>query len=257
MSRLDRRTVVVTRAGSGPDALAERLRELGAAVRELPAIAFAPPEDPRPRDAALRGLAGFEWVAFASATAVDRVLDRLSELGIPKDALAGRLLAAVGPATAARLRERLRDPELIPGEATGEALARELAPVVRGRRVLLPRPAEGRPELVEGLRAAGASVAAVESYRTVPVPPERLACLGGWIRAREIDAVAFASPSAVRAVAGALGPDRSILGDVLVAAIGPATARALEELGLAHGAVADRHTGRDLAEAIAVRLGPG
>jgi uroporphyrinogen-III synthase/uroporphyrinogen III methyltransferase/synthase len=257
LSRLDRRTVVVTRAGGGPDALAERLRELGAAVRELPAISFAPPADPRPLDAALHGLAGFEWVLFASATAVDRVLDRLLELGLPAEALAGRSLAAVGPATAARLRSRLREPELVPADATGELLARELAPAVRGRRVLVPRPAEGRPELVEGLEAAGASVSAVEAYRTVPAAPERLACLGGWIRGREVAAVAFASPSAVRAVADALGADLEVLGDVLLAAIGPTTAQALQDLGLTPGAVAERHTGRDLAEAIAARLGPG
>jgi uroporphyrinogen-III synthase/uroporphyrinogen III methyltransferase/synthase len=257
VGRLDRRTVVVTRAGGGPDALSDRLRELGADVRELPAIAFTAPADPGPLDAALRGLTGFDWVVFASATAVERVLDRLAELGLSPEVLAGRALAAVGPATAERLRSRLRVPELVPGDATGQGLARALAPSVRGRRVLLPRPAEGRPEILQDLAAAGAEVSAVEAYRTVPAPPERLACLGAWIRGREVDAVAFASPSAVRAAAEALGPDAPVLGRVLLAAIGPTTARALRDLGLAPGAVAERHTGRDLAEAIAARLGPG
>ena len=225
-------------------------------MRELPAIAFAPPADPGPLDAALRAPGGFDWVVFASATAVDRVLDRIPELGSSREALAGRSLAAVGPATAERLRARLRAPDLQAPEATGEALARALAPSVRGRRVLLPRPAEGRAELLEGLVAAGAEVTAVEAYRTVPVPAGRLACLGAWIEGGEIDAVAFASPSAVRAVAAALGPSAAVLGRVLLAAIGPTTARALEELGFRAGAVADRHTGVDLAEAIAGRLGP-
>ncbi len=257
MERLDRRTVVVTRAGGGPDALADRLRQLGASVRELPAIGFAPPEDPAPLDAALRTLDRFDWVAFASATAVDRVLDRLAALGLARESLDGRSLAVVGPATAERLRARLRAPDVQAAEATGGALADTLAPSVRGRRVLLPRPAGGRPELLDGLSAAGAEVTAVEAYRTVPASTELLAPLASWIERREVDAVAFASPSAVRAVVSALGSAAPVLGRVLLAAIGPTTSRALEEAGLRPAVVANRHTGTDLAEAIATRLGPG
>jgi uroporphyrinogen-III synthase/uroporphyrinogen III methyltransferase/synthase len=255
--RLDRRTVVVTRAAGGADGLADRLGELGAAVRELPAITFAPPSDPGPLDGALRELARFDWVVFASATAVDRVLERMSEQGIGADALAARSLAAVGPATADRLRSRLRAPDLQPPEATGEALARALAPSVQGRRVLLPRPSEGRAEILDGLASAAAELTAVEAYRTVPVPPERLAMLAPWIEQGEIDAVAFASPSAVRAVVAALGSAATLLDRVLVAAIGPTTLRALQEVGVRDAVVADRHTARDLAEVIAARLGPG
>jgi uroporphyrinogen-III synthase/uroporphyrinogen III methyltransferase/synthase len=128
---------------------------------------------------------------------------------------------------------------------------------VQGRRVLVPRAAEGRPELVDGLAAAGAVVVAVEAYRSVPAPPERLRPLAGWIESGEVHAVAFASPSAVRAVVGALGARAGLLGRVLLAAIGPTTGDALRSAGLEPGVVPARHTGRDLAEAVAARLGPG
>lgn len=249
--------MVVTRAGLGQDALAERLRELGAAVRELPAIALAPPTDPGPLDAALLHLERFAWVVFASAAAVDRVLFRLGELGVDRAALSSRSLAAVGGATGARLESAVRGPDLVPLETTGEALARALAPFVGGRSVLVPRAAEGRPEILAGLAAAGAEVTAVEAYRTLPAPAETLAGMASWIERQEVDAVAFASPSAVRAVAAALGPKARLLGRVLLAAIGPTTAEALREVGLLAGVVADRHTGKGLAEAIAARLGPG
>jgi uroporphyrinogen-III synthase len=253
--RLDRRTVVITRGKAGEDALAARLAELGAAVRELPAIAFAPPADPAPLDAALRALDRFDWVVFASATAVDRTVARLAALGLAAAALARPKLAAVGPATAARLGAAVRPPDLVPAEAKGEALAAELGARVRGRRVLLPRPAEGRPELPAGLAAAGADVVAVEAYRTVPADAAALAPLAGWIGAGEVDAVAFASPSAVRAVAGALGDGAQLLARVLLAAIGPTTAEALRAAGLPVGVLPEEHTGRGLADAIAERLG--
>jgi len=247
----------VTRAPLGQDVLSERLRELGAAVRELKAIALSPPADPGPLDDALLHLDRFRWVVFASATAVDRVLERSKELGVSRAALSARSLAAVGPATGARLLSEVRAPDLIPPEATGEALARSLGPFVGGKRVLLPRAAEGRPEILKGLSAAGAEVTAVEAYRTLPAPAETLICLASWIERAEVDAVAFASPSAVRAVFEALGPRAGLLGRVLLAAIGPTTAGALREVGLSAGVVADRHTGRDLADSIAASLGPG
>jgi uroporphyrinogen-III synthase len=255
--RLDRRTVVVTRGKGGEDTLSARLVELGATVRDLPAIAFAAPTDPAPLDAALRALEGFDWVVFASATAVDRTLDRLDALGVSRAALAGRALAAVGPATAARLAREVRAPDLVPEEATGERMAAALTDRVRSRRVLVPRPAEGRPELLAGLRAAGADVTAVEAYRTVPAADAELARLGDWLAAGEIDAVAFASPSAVKAVVAALRTRAPLLARVVLGAIGPTTAEALRTAGLPSSILPHDHTGRDLAEAIAARLGPG
>ncbi len=251
------RTVVVTRRKGEEDALSARLAELGAAVRELPAIEFAAPADPAPLDAALRALDRFEWVVFTSATAVERTLERMRALGLELAQLGARRLAAVGPATADRLVRHVRAPDLVPSEARGEALAGELAPRVRGRRVLLPRPAEGRPETLEGLRAAGAELTVVEAYRTVPSPPGRIAPLAGWIEGGEIDAVAFASPSAVQAVVGALGPKAELLRRVSLAAIGPTTADALRAAGLSASVVPSRYTGAALAEAIAERLAPG
>lgn len=254
-SRLDGRTVVVTRGAGESGALGERLRELGAAVRELPSIAIVPPESWGPLDAALRALPRFDWVVFASVHGVAWTLERLDALGLPREALASRGLAAVGPATAERLARDVRPPDFVPREAKGEALAREIGPRVAGREVLLPRAAEGRPELPDGLRAAGARLTAPIAYRTVPAPAAALAPLADWIARGEVDAVAFASPSAVKAVAAALGEGRALLRRVLLAAIGPTTAAAIRDVGLEAGAVPAEYTATALADAIAARLG--
>jgi len=189
------RRVAVTRGKAGEDALSDRLRELGAEVVAVPAIATAPPDSWDELDGALRDLPSFDWIAFASATAVEATLGRLAALGLPPPAPAVRL-AAVGQATAARLRELLREADLVPAEARGAALAQAVGALAAGRRVLVPRAAEGRPELVDGLRAAGAEVVAATCYRTVPAPPSAVAPLAGRLERGEVDAVAFASPSA-------------------------------------------------------------
>jgi uroporphyrinogen-III synthase len=188
---------------------------------------------------------------------VERTLERLRALGVDPAALGARRLAAVGPATAQSLARAVREPDLVPAEAKGEAMAAALAPHVRGKRVLFPRPAEGRPELYDGLVAAGARLTAVEAYRTVPAPADVVRPLAGWIRAGEVHAVAFASPSAVNAVVAALAGDAPLLGRVFLAAIGPTTGEALRRAGFTVSAQPARYTGTDLAEAIAARLGPG
>jgi uroporphyrinogen-III synthase/uroporphyrinogen III methyltransferase/synthase len=252
MGPLSGRVIVVTRDEKpGGDPLATRLRALGAAVLEVPSIALAPPADPAPLDAALRDLGGFAWVAFTSANAVTRTLGRARALGV---ALPGELprLACVGPATAEALAAAWRAPDLVPEDHRGEALAGVLGPLARGARVLVPRAEEGRPELVDGLARAGAEVVAPVVYRTVPVPPEALAPLVDALARSAVDAIAFASPSAVRSVLAGVGAVR--LAEVPLAAIGPTTAAALTEGGLRASIVPVRFTAGDLAEAIAERL---
>ncbi|GEJ57980.1 uroporphyrinogen-III synthase [Anaeromyxobacter diazotrophicus] len=251
------RRVAVTRGAGGDDPLARRLRQLGAEVLEAPAIALAPPGSFAELDAALRDLGATDWIAFASANCVERTLARAAELGVAAAALARPRLAAVGRATAAQLARLVRPPDLVPGEARGEALAAALAPQVRGLRVLVPRAEEGRPELVEGLVAAGATVVAPPAYRTVPAPPEALAELAAALAQGAVDAVAFASPSAVRSVAAALGAGRDLLGRAALAAIGPTTAAELQLLGFTRVVQPLRASAEALAEAIAEQLGPG
>jgi uroporphyrinogen-III synthase len=117
--------------------------------------------------------------------------------------------------------------------------------------VLVPRAEDGRRELVDGLRAAGAEVIAPVAYRTVVAPREALAPLVDAARRGAIDAVAFASPSAVRSVVAAFEPDLLPLARAALAAIGPTTADALRATGLPVVVEPARATAQDLADAIA------
>ncbi|MDX1650579.1 MAG: uroporphyrinogen-III synthase, partial [Myxococcota bacterium] len=133
-----------------------------------------------------------------------------------------------------------------------------------GRCVLLPRAEGGREVLARGLREAGARVVEAAVYRTDPVPGAG-AAVDAALRAGRLDALLFASPSAVRAVASELSEaGRAAAARALVGAIGPTTAAALREAGLAPDAVPGRHTAEDLVAALAacaaargVRRGPG
>jgi uroporphyrinogen-III synthase len=150
----------------------------------------------------------------------------------------------VGPATEAALRRWHVAADLVPPQATAEALVAAFpAPRSGDGGVLLPQAAEARPTLAEGLRAAGWEVTTVDAYATAPVrpPPEALA------GARAADAIAFASPSAVGSWLAAAGPDGV---PPVVACIGPTTTAAARRHGLRVDVEAVAQTADGLVDAL-------
>src|SRR5207248_557945 len=139
---------------------------------------------------------------------VRAVFDRLAALGI--ESPAWPRVAAVGPATAEALEARgvlvtCRPEIATAGDLAGAMECRDVA----GKRVLIPAGDISRPELADGLRAAGAMVDKVIAYRTVQPDPARstersLASLHA-LRRGGVDVVALASPSAIRNLVSMLG----------------------------------------------------
>lgn len=243
------RRVAVTRAAEQSGDLAERLRALGAEVLCCPLIAIAPPLDPAPLAHALARLEAYDWLALPSANAARAALGGLIRPGRrPR-------IAAVGSATAAALAEAGISADLTPAEHSAAGLLAALGDVC-GARVLLPQGDQARPELAEGLAARGASVDAVAAYRTLPGPG--VGALAAALRARALDAVTFASPSAARALLDGAGQAvHELLAGAALVAIGPTTAAALRAEGLRVASVADPHTAAGLAAALVALLARG
>lgn len=245
------RTVVVTREPGRAGTLVDRLAAAGAAVVALATRATAPAADGGAAlRAATRSLGGTEWVVLASTTAVEALF---AELHDARD-LAGVRVAAVGSATAAALAAHGVTADLVgtPGRGRGAAealLERFPAPSGPGpKRVLVPRAAGGRPELLEGLTRLGWQARAVEAYRSV-VPaadPETLE------RAAAADAVVFASPSAVEGYCELAGAARL---PPSVVTIGPTTSAAVRARGVAVAAEAASPDPDALVAALEAALG--
>jgi uroporphyrinogen III methyltransferase / synthase len=229
------RTIAVTRARAQASALAARLRELGAAVVEAPAIRT------RYLDAALPELARYDLVCVTSPNGADALFERLAAAGLDARALAGRTVAAIGPGTARALMGHGIVADLVPSRAVAEGLVEALADV-DVRRALVVRAREGRDVLPDALRERGADVDVVALYETVAEPLDD----GTARAAAAADYVTFTSASTVRfflAAAGGLDGPR-------VVSIGPATTAALREAGLEPHVEADPHTPDGLVEAL-------
>jgi uroporphyrinogen III methyltransferase/synthase len=245
--------VLVTRARSQASALSQRLRELGAEPVELPAIAIVPPSDWSKLDQALDKLSSYDWVIFTSANGVQTVAERLRALGGDLGLLDGPRVAAIGPATAQALQDHGLRVDFVPPVYVAEEIAAGIGDV-RGQRVLLPRADKARPALAQDLRRKGALVDEVVAYRTTPsISGDLRAILGNG----KIDIVTFTSSSTVKNLAAALGKGSAgeALNGMLVACIGPVTARTAQELGIHVDVVAPEHTIRGLVDAIVDTIG--
>lgn len=236
-SVLEGRRVVITRPGADARRLAARLRALGATPIVAPAIEIEF-TDPPELDAALARLATYDWIVFTSRNGVEAVFRRLA-------ALEGPRVAAIGPATAAALRARGVEPDLVPPRYIAEAVLEALGDV-RGLRFLLPRADLARRLLADGLRARGAFVEEIAAYRTKPAstPNADLA---------HADAVTFTSSSTVRSFC----QQNRIPPGTKVVCIGPITAATAQKLGVTVTHVADEYTEDGLIAALIAALSPG
>jgi len=242
--------VGVTAGRRGPE-LVEALTRLGARVLWAPTVEAVPePAAVVERQTALALAVDPVWVVVATAEGLDRWVDgagaaRADVLGL----LARAKVAARGAKAVAACRRHGVVAVLTSPTERGADLVGLVAGLAEpGDPVVVVADGDASPEVVAELRAADLVVHTVAPYRwgvpaaTGTAPGRRLPA-GELVRALcagEVDALVFTSPPAVDglfAVAAALGREAAMgdalsgagTGRVLVAAIGPATAEALEE----------------------------
>lgn len=246
------RRVLVTRSAAQAAPLARSLAAAGAVPVTMPLIELVPAEDWADLDACLDAIADYDALLFTSANAVRFTAGRASERGLDLSGLEATVIC-VGPRTAeAALSAGLpvhRVPESrFDAEGVLEVVSAEVPP--RGRRFLIPRSELARDVLPDGLRAQGAEVDAVTVYRNLPADVDAEA-LRSELVSGGLDALTFTSPSTVRRFLALLDePAREAAARCAVAAIGPVTARALEQAGLPPKVVPGRSEGNALVEAL-------
>jgi uroporphyrinogen-III synthase len=252
--------VLVTRSPHQSSELADQLRALGLEPVLVPAIELAPPLSFDALDQALTRLAGFQWVIFTSANAVEALHKRMESLGLKADAVRSRI-AAIGPATARALASIGLAAELIPPQAVAESLSEALLAHARQpdgspTRFLLVRAEDARDVLPDALGAAGAEVIIAPAYRTVMPAGSVDAIRSLFAEPISIVAITFTSSSTVRnllALCDAAGV--SLPRSALRVSIGPITSETLRSLGYPPHAEALEASVEALAQAVREAVG--
>jgi uroporphyrinogen III methyltransferase/synthase len=245
--------IVVTRARSQAAPLVEGLAALGTDVIELPMIRTQAPTDRAPLIDAITELNSYQWLVFTSANGVDwffehffKAFDDLRDLG-------GARIAAVGPATADRLRALHLKVDVMPERHTGADVAQAIKDFesIENLNMCLLRAARATPELPGELEAAGAIVDDIAVYETVAETEDRLGMANAF-KESGADWLTFTSPSTVEHFDQRfdLKELRRRFPEMRVASIGPETTRALEALGVEDSVAAKEHTIEGLIVAI-------
>jgi len=245
--------VVVTRNRREAGKLSGQIRELGAEVLEIPTIKILPPTRNEPLIEAITGIGSYDWIIFTSANGVEHFFDYFFKAFRDVRDLGSVRFAAVGPATAKKLREFHLNIDLMPKTYTAAATAKAMiaAQNVENISVLLARAESANPELPRLLEDKGAIVDDIAFYKTEPETADRNGAADDF-EENSADWITFASSSAVRNFDARFGLAKRCADNpkLKLASIGPETTKALKELGLKPTAKAKEHTIDGLAAAL-------
>jgi uroporphyrinogen III methyltransferase / synthase len=224
------------------------LRALGADVLELPTIRIEPPTDLRAFAELVQDAHSYDWIIFTSPNGVTAFFDIFFKLYDDSREIGGTRIAAVGPATAQRIRDYHLHVDLQPDEFVAEALAHEFKKLggIENLRILLARAEEARDLLPRKLADLGAIVDEGFAYRTVP---ETRDPTGARRRLLEegADLITFTSSSTVE---NFLALGLPCPKGMQVASIGPITSKTARDHSLKVDVEARRHDIDGLVDAI-------
>ncbi len=243
--------VMVTRSRSQASNLSESLKELGAEVMECPTIEIEPIQKPDNLENVLDGMNTYQHVIFTSVNGVDTFIQLLFKSGMDLRSLSPDCrITTVGKATQKRLEEMGLRTDYLPEVFTAEGILETMKTLVKsGDKVLVPRAGIGRRNLLDSLHRMGAEVEELKLYNTI-VPMQNRELLLEQLR-DGIDWITFTSASTVNHFMEMIGKENiKRLKNKKIAVIGPVTASAAQDQGLAITCQANPHSIPALVEAI-------
>jgi uroporphyrinogen III methyltransferase/synthase len=245
---LSGKRIVVTRTRKQASELSDRLRALGAEIIELPTIRIEPPTDVRAFAELVQDAHTYDWIVFTSPNGVDAFFDLFYKLYSDAREIGASKIAAIGPATAQRVKDFRLHVDLQPEEFVAEGVVREFIKQggVENLRILIARAEKARDVLPKQLSDLGAIVDEGFAYRTVP---ETRDATGARRRLLEggADVITFTSSSTVE---NFLALNLPWPKGMRAASIGPVTSKTARARGLKIDIEAQRHDIEGLVAAI-------
>jgi len=240
--------IVVTRTRKQASVLSNKLRGLGAHVIELPTIRVEAPSNLREFAELVQDAHAYEWIVFTSVNGVEAFFDIFFKLYDDTREIGGVRMAAIGPATAQRIKDFHLHIDLQPEEFVAEAVIREFKKQgsMENVRILLVRAEKARDVLPKELSVAGAIVDEAFAYRTMPETRDT-SDARRQLAEHGADLITFTSSSTVEnfLALGLPWPK-----GMRIASIGPITSKTVRDQGLNVDVEARRHDIDGLVQAI-------
>jgi uroporphyrinogen III methyltransferase/synthase len=245
--------IVVTRTREQASQLSRQLLEHGAEVLEIPTIRIEPPTHRDEIVDALLELNAYDWLVFTSPNGVTTFFDYFFKRFHDMRDIGGARIAAVGPATANKLKELHLQVDLMPDEALAANIAEAFAEFesIENLKICLLRAEVANRELPEALEALGAIVDDIGCYRTVPETEDPTGAAAKLLE-EGADWVTFTSGSTVEHFHARFDLPALMekFPQMKLASIGPETSKVLASLNLEPTIQAKFHTIEGLVEAL-------
>jgi uroporphyrinogen-III synthase len=252
------RRVVVTRAHEQAGQFGQRLRDLGAEVLEIPVIRLEAPTRREELVDALLELNAYDWLVFTSPNGVTKFFEYFFRQFHDMRDLGGARIAAVGPATANRLKEMHLQVDLMPDEALATSIAEAFSEFesVENLRICLLRAEVANQELPKALEAMGAIVDDIACYRTVAETEDSTGASASLLE-RGADWLTFTSGSTVEHFHKRFDLPALLkkFPKMKVASIGPETSKVLATVHVTPTVEANPHTMEGLLDALLSQAG--
>jgi uroporphyrinogen III methyltransferase / synthase len=237
--------IVVTRSHGQAAKFSQKLSELGAEVLEIPAVKGVAPDDKQGLIDALLSLNSYDWLVFTSVNGVTTFFDLFFKRFQDLRDIGGTKIAAVGPATAAKLRELHLQVDLMPEEFIGRKIAEAFAKhsSVENLKICLLRAEKANPDLPRALEEMGAIVDDIAIYKTVAETDNFSGAAESFLE-RGADWLVFTSGSTVEFFHARFDLPKLLkkFPQLKLASIGPETSKAISVLGLKPALEAGEHT---------------
>jgi uroporphyrinogen III methyltransferase / synthase len=245
--------IVVTRTREQASQLSRQLLELSAEVLEIPTIKIAPTDRQADLADALLELNSYDWIVFTSPNGVAMFFEYFFKGFEDLRDFGGMRIAAVGPATAAKLKELHLKVDLMPDEYVTAKIAKAFAAYesIDNLKILLMRAEVASPELPKVLEAMGAIVDDIACYKTVP-ETEDVNGAAAQLMESGADWITFTSSSTVENFHARFDLPALVkkFPQIKLASIGPETTKALAALNLQPTVEAKPHTIEGLVKAL-------
>ena len=219
----------------------EPLEELGAEVLEFHTIEIAPPDDWTELDRGIENIDTYDWLILTSVNGVKFFFQRLMDRDRDIRDLKGVKICAIGSKTAETIRKYGIKVDLIPKKFNAEGLIEAFLSEQKtgtgdqgldGVKILMPRASIGREVFPRKVRELGGEIDVFTAYKTVK-PEVHGKRLKRFLKKGKISIATFTSAATFDNYMEIMGEDAiDLLQDVVIAAIGPVTAKAVEKAGL-------------------------
>jgi uroporphyrinogen III methyltransferase/synthase len=251
--------IVVTRTREQAAPLSHQLTDLGAEVLEVPTIKIEPPTQREAIVDVMLELNSYDWLVFTSPNGVSTFFDYFFRQFHDMRDIGGCRIAAVGPATAKKLKELHLQVDLMPDEALATSIAEAFTEFesIENLKICLLRAEVANRELPAALEALGAIVDDVACYRTVP-ETEDPSGAASKLLVSGADWITFTSASTVEHFHARFDLPALVKNfpRIKLASIGPETSKAIAALNLNADIEAKPHTSDGLVQALRTSARP-